>query len=84
MQLLLGMPPGIAGIGLQLGDGQMFDAEITHTRLLALRPMYMQKYRILQTYFDGFWPAAQTIVVMINSAADRDFDVIGAYSEARS
>src|SRR3984893_6535677 len=79
--MLLGMSPRIAGIVLQISDLQMLDAKITHVRLLAVRPIYMSKYRILQIYFDDFWPAAQTIIVMINSAADRDFDVFRAHSE---
>jgi hypothetical protein len=37
------MPPGIAGIGLQIGNSQMVDAEITHTRLHGLRLKYIIK-----------------------------------------
>jgi hypothetical protein len=37
------MPPGIAGIGLQIGNSQMVDAEITHTSLHWLRLEYIIK-----------------------------------------
>src|SRR6267378_2023107 len=46
--------------------------------------MYMSKYQLLQIYLSIFGLTAQTIAVMINSAADGDFDVIGAYSEGCS
>src|SRR5467141_1322964 len=46
--------------------------------------MYMSKYQLLQIYLSNFGRTAQTIVVMINSAANGDFDVIGAHSEGCS
>jgi hypothetical protein len=40
-ELLLGMPAGVAWVGLQLADGQMSDTKITHLTPPIQRPKYI-------------------------------------------
>jgi hypothetical protein len=62
----------------------MFDLKISHMRLLKARPIYIHNYRLVQHTFLLLLEEAQTIVDMINSATDGDFNIIGAYSERGS
>src|SRR5665647_387280 len=66
------MSPRIAGIGLQISDLQMFNAEITHLRLLVCGGPYIrQSTRYLNRTLMLSDLRAQTIIVMLNSATIR-------------